>query len=191
MSKSPCNTSLTNSQPFYTIGCLSLVQPFLKYKNGLTPQCKKSAWLGRPGPAQAGLGRPRQDMAGLGWPGLGRARPVKNLKITLAWPGPGRPRPVNNSKWRFPLALAGLGQPFPAWTGLVQPGPINASFQEISTGPVWTGPAWPFYAMLNLEILTGLIKPCPSKASLLLQYFLSSLGCYLTGENVYLKYGQP
>ena len=37
VSKSPWNTNLTNSQPFYTLGCLPLVQPFLKYKNGRTP----------------------------------------------------------------------------------------------------------------------------------------------------------
>ena len=58
--------------------------------------CKKAAWLGWPGPAQAGLGWPRQDMASLGRPGPAQAS--KNLKITLAWPGRGRPRPAQASQ---------------------------------------------------------------------------------------------
>ena len=133
-------------------------------RGGRVDPCKKAAWLGWPGPAWAGLGRPRQDMAGLGWPRPAQAS--KKLKITLAWPGRGRPRPVNSSKWRFPLALAGPGRPCPAWAGLVQPGPINASFQEISTQAQF-GKGQPGHSMLCfLEILTGLIKPCPSKANL-------------------------
>ena len=116
------------------------------------------------GPAQASPGRPGLAQTGHGRPGPAEAS--KNLKITLAWPGRGRPRPVNNSKWRFPLALAGPGQPCPASAGLVQPGPINASFQGISTQAQF-GKGQPGHSMLCfLEILTGLIKPCPSKANL-------------------------